>query len=142
MQAWKFFSLVFKTRRVRIFQCGLRWADDGELGNSTIFYMLVFDEGWELPSVVPSNIQRKALILLSMPPEPHVPDRDIVEYLKTLDLPATRISRRPSLEAIPLHYVYFVEAFSRNDSEIPAWRATVEKAIKRVNAKIKLIGIW
>lgn len=118
--------------------------NDGKLGNFTTFYMLVFDLGWELPSVVQRNTHRKALIRLSMPLEPDaaVPDHDIVEYLKTLDLPATRISRRPSLEAIPLHYVYFVEAFSRDDSEIPAWRATIEKAMKRVSTKIKLIGIW
>ena len=102
--------------------------------------MLAFDKAWEVPSFIPRNLHRKALIRLST-----LPEQDIVKYLRILDLPAARITRRPSLGAIPFCYMYFVEAFDRNDSAITSWRATVEKAIERAratDAEVNLIGIW
>jgi hypothetical protein len=68
-----------------------------------------------------------------------------MEYLKILQLSAARISRRPSLKGIPLNDVYFVEALDGSSSEIPAWKATVEKAVERVSvtgAEVALMGIW
>jgi len=122
-------------------------TDSSESVNCTTFYMLVFDKVWDLPSVIPRTVHRKALIRLStcLAPDGGLPEQDIIMHLKTLDLPAARISRHPSPESIPLCFMYFVEVFDRNVFGIPSWRATVEKAIDRVRAKdtpVTLIGIW
>jgi len=147
MKVWKSSSPASKTRTVNIFVVDVMLTDcDGSV-NCTTFYMLVFNKVWDLPSVIPGNVHRKALIRLStrLSPDGGLPEQDITTHLKTLDLPAARISRRPSPESIPFCYTYFVEAFDRNDFGIPSWRATVEQAVDRVRAKdtpITLIGIW
>jgi hypothetical protein len=80
-----------------------------------------------------------------LPPNGGLPEHDIIAHLKTLDLPAARISRQPSLESIPFCYMYFVEVFDRNDFGLPSWRTTIEKAIDRVRATdtpVAMIGVW
>lgn len=106
---------------------------------------MVFDKDWESPTVLPRTVHRKALIRLQLDTEDHFQQRDIVEYLKTMDLSVGRISCRPSLQAIPFQYVHFVEAFDPDDSEISAWRTNVEKATERLKGtgmEVDVIGIW
>jgi hypothetical protein len=99
--------------------------------------------------MIPRDPRLKALLRMSTAVSPQRDhEHDIVKYLTILDLQATRISRRPSLDAIPFRDVYFVEVCGHSsECELPmeSWRTEVEKATLRVEAaggKIELIGIW
>lgn len=90
----------------------------------------------------------RALFRISAP-EPQQTN-DIVRYLKSLDLRATRIDRRPSLNPKPFKSVYFVEVHGcgggqGTDEILKSWHVEVEKAAKRVKCEggeADVIGIW
>ncbi|KAJ3514373.1 hypothetical protein NLJ89_g2412 [Agrocybe chaxingu] len=118
-----------------------------EQSNFTRFYIAAYTRSFDLPPVLASRFEARALVRLSAA-SPSSPDidtcgYDIMEYLKLLlvDLFAARIDRRPSLERKPFHNVYFVEVQgslcgARDTATLEVWTAEVEKAITRTRAYI------
>ncbi|KAF9056263.1 hypothetical protein BJ165DRAFT_496740 [Panaeolus papilionaceus] len=108
-----------------------------------------------VPPALSRKCEMKALLRISAP-SPSAPpiagscSYDIMKFLKTLDLFATRIDRRPSTHALPFHSTYFVEVHGHSRecvaaSSLEDWTLDVEKAISRVQkigGDIKLVGLW
>jgi hypothetical protein len=93
----------------------------------------------------------RALFRISAPSQgPQQTPNEIVKYLKSLDLRAARIDRRPSLNSKPFNSVYFVEVHGYSgglgtDEILKSWPVEVEKAAKRVKCEggeVDVIGIW
>ncbi|PPQ70775.1 hypothetical protein CVT24_001062, partial [Panaeolus cyanescens] len=133
----------------------LRHGIQNEASNFTRFFVIAHTRQASIPPVLSQKCEMKALLRISAP-SPSAPpisgscSYDIMKFLKTLDLFATRIDRRPSANALPFHSTYFVEVHGHSRecavaSSLDEWTDDVEKAISRVEklgGSIKLVGLW
>jgi hypothetical protein len=119
--------------------------------NYTRFYISTYSRDMDLTRVLTKKCQMRALFRISTPSQgPQQTPNEIVRYIKSLDLRAARIDRRPSLNSKPFNSVYFVEVHSCNggqdtDEILKSWHVEVEKAAKRVKCEggeVDVIGIW
>lgn len=118
--------------------------------NYTRFYISAYSRDMDLTCVLTEKCQMRALFRISAPLQgPQQTPNEVVKYLKSLNLPAARIDRRPSLNSKPFTSVYFVEVHGCSgggtDEILKSWPVEVEKAAKRVRCEggeVEVIGIW
>jgi prephenate dehydratase len=116
---------------------------DGE-SNMTRFYIVSYGADVRVPWQTPPTHQKRALIRL-------LSDRDTVAWdssraIKALNIPISRIDRRPSLCSTTFHDVYFLEVYAEGGkgSDV-AWFDSVNQAVERLrqaDLESTVIGIW
>ena len=77
---------------------------------------------------------------------------DQPNVLETISLPVKSIDRRPSLDPVPFHDVYFIQlrrpqsgCVNSKVEESRTWEGTVESTLKRMSEAgwaVDLLGIW
>ncbi|KAG1867956.1 Prephenate dehydratase-domain-containing protein [Suillus subalutaceus] len=116
---------------------------DGET-NVTRFYIVSYGVDVRVPWQTPPTDQKRALIRL-------LPDRDSVAWdssraIKALNIPISRIDRRPSLSSATFHDVYFFEVYAEGGKESDvAWFDCVNQAVERLRQaglESTVLGIW
>lgn len=116
---------------------------DGE-SNITRFYVVSYGMDVGIPWQTPPTYQKRALIRL-------LPDRDSVAWdssraIKALNIPISRIDRRPSLYSAPFHDVYFLEVYADGGKESDVtWFDCVNQAVERLRQAglgSTVLGIW
>ncbi|KAG2044740.1 Prephenate dehydratase-domain-containing protein [Suillus americanus] len=116
---------------------------DGE-SNITRFYVVSYGMDVGIPWQTPPTYQKRALIRL-------LPDRDSVAWdssraIKALNIPISRIDRRPSLYSATFHDVYFFEVYAEGGKESDvAWFDCVNQAVERLRQaglESTVLGIW
>ncbi|KAF9569664.1 PDT-domain-containing protein [Agrocybe pediades] len=121
-----------------------------ERSNFTRFYVVAHSQQTEVPKALSIECHMRALIRLSAPPKPDI-SYGVMQYLKVLDLDATRIDRRPSVEPIPFQSTYFVEVQASNtnaltrETGLDLWAKEVEHSVAKVAAiggQADIIGLW
>ncbi|KAH9950493.1 PDT-domain-containing protein [Amylocystis lapponica] len=129
--------------------------------NSTRFYVF----GSSLDAVLPPGYQacapRKALVRISLQSSKETPQNRLLHLvtstlLTTFGVPAVRIDRRPSLNAVPFEDVYFLELHDPIGSYTPdtadchatantMWCSRVKAGIERVQVaggEASVLGFW
>jgi prephenate dehydratase len=109
----------------------------------TRFYIVSHGVDVEIPWQTSPTYQKRALIRL-------LPDRDSVAWdssraIKALDIPISRIDRRPSLHSATFHDVYFLEVHAEGGRESVAWFDRVNQAVERLRQaglESAVLGIW
>lgn len=116
---------------------------DGQ-SNMTRFYIVSYGVDVGVPWQTPPTYQKRALIRL-------LPDRDSTAWdssraIKALNIPISRIDRRPSLHSTTFHDVYFLEVYAEGGGESDvAWFDCVNQAVERLTQaglKSTVLGIW
>ncbi|KAG2121013.1 Prephenate dehydratase-domain-containing protein [Suillus discolor] len=116
---------------------------DGE-SNMTRFYIVSYGADARVPWQTPPIYQKRALIRL-------LPDRDSLAWdfsraIKALNIPISRIDRRPSLSSPTFHDVYFLEVFAEGGEESDVtWFDRVNQAVERLKQEgleSTVLGIW
>jgi hypothetical protein len=97
-----------------------------------------------VPWQTPPTYQKRALIRL-------LPDRDSAAWdssraIKALNIPISRIDRRPSPYSATFHDVYFLEVYAEGGRESDiAWLDCVNQAVERLRQaglESTVLGIW
>ncbi|KAG1833905.1 Prephenate dehydratase-domain-containing protein [Suillus variegatus] len=116
---------------------------DGE-SNMTRFYIVSYGADARVPWQTPPIYQKRALIRL-------LPDGDSLAWdfsraIKALNIPISRIDRRPSLSSATFHDVYFLEVFAEGGEESDVtWFDRVNQAVERLRQEgleSTVLGIW
>ncbi|KAG1801523.1 Prephenate dehydratase-domain-containing protein [Suillus plorans] len=116
---------------------------DGE-SNMTRFYIVSYGADARVPWQTPPIDQKRALIRL-------LPDRDSLAWdfsraIKALNIPISRIDRRPSLSSATFHDVYFLEVFAEGGEEGDVtWFDRVNQAVEKLRQEgleFTVLGIW
>ncbi|KAG1771676.1 Prephenate dehydratase-domain-containing protein [Suillus placidus] len=118
---------------------------DGE-SNMTRFYIVSYGVDVGIPWQTPPTYQKHALIRL-------LPDRlgdsvawDSSRAIKALNIPISRIDRRPSLYPVTFHDVYFLEVYADGGKESDvAWSDCVNQAVeglRQAGLESTVLGIW
>jgi len=120
-----------------------------ENSNFTRFYIIAHSSTTPLTSQLESHRHMKALMRVSSP-ECGPYSTNVARCLASLQLPITRIDRRPSLDGIPFHNVYFIEVQKEvhshhDDDSFELWTKAVMLASSRVieeGWRSAVVGIW
>ncbi|KAG0708962.1 Prephenate dehydratase-domain-containing protein [Suillus ampliporus] len=127
-------------RDLEVLRTGIQ---DGE-SNTTRFYIVSYGADVQVPWKIPPTHQKRALIRLS-------PDRssgtwDSSRAIKALNMPVSRIDRRPSLCSNTLHDVYFFEVYAEGGKENDvSWFDCVNQAVERLRQaglESTVLGMW
>ncbi|KAG2118423.1 Prephenate dehydratase-domain-containing protein [Suillus clintonianus] len=122
----------------------LRTGIQDGASNTTRFYIVSYGADVRVPWKTPSTYQKRALIRV-------LPDRNSVAWdssraIKALNMPISRIDRRPSLRSTTFHDVYFLEVYAEEgkDSDI-TWSDCVNQAVERLRQaglESTVLGVW
>ncbi|KAG1826042.1 Prephenate dehydratase-domain-containing protein [Suillus subaureus] len=116
---------------------------DGE-SNVTRFYIVSHGVDVRVPWQTPPTHRKRALIRF-------LPDRDSVAWdfsqaIKALNIPISRIDRRPSLYSATFHDAYFLEVYAEGGKESDVtWFDCVNQAVERLRQaglESTVLGIW
>jgi len=116
---------------------------DGEL-NTTRFYIISHGEDVLVPWTTPPPSQKRALIRVLPASSPGAWDTS--RAIKAVDMPISRIDRRPSLCSKTFRDVYFLEVYADggHENDVP-WFDCVNQAVERlrqVGLESTVLGIW
>ncbi|KAG1755182.1 Prephenate dehydratase-domain-containing protein [Suillus paluster] len=127
-------------RDLEVLRTGIQ---DGE-SNTTRFYIVSYGTDARVPWKSPPTYQRRALIRL-------LPDRssgawDASRAIKALNMPISRIDRRPSLGSNTFHDAYFLEVYAEGGQEDDiSWFDCVNQAVERLRRagfESTVLGMW
>ncbi|KAF5377536.1 hypothetical protein D9615_005318 [Tricholomella constricta] len=115
--------------------------------NFTRFYIVTRDRDIPLPSWLPKNQPRRALIRILTQPSTSIAGPGISQLLAALKTNFKRIDRRPSRGSPTFRDVYFVELQDTNVEfeDGDAWSLESRRAVQRIEGAggdARLIGIW
>lgn len=119
------------------------------VANFTRFYIIAHSSTTPLTYQLESHRHMKALMRVSSP-ECGSALSNMAHCFAMIQLPITRIDRRPSLDGIPFHNVYFIEVQKETQNHhdgdsFELWTKAVMLASSRVIEKgwrSAVVGIW
>ncbi|OAX44714.1 PDT-domain-containing protein [Rhizopogon vinicolor AM-OR11-026] len=116
---------------------------DGE-SNTTRFYIVSYGGDVLVPWITPPPCQKRALIRVL--PASSSGAWDTSRAIKAVNLPISRIDRRPSLCSKTFRDVYFLEVYAEagQENDVP-WFDCVNQAVERLrqaSLESTVLGIW
>ncbi|KAG7450413.1 PDT-domain-containing protein [Guyanagaster necrorhizus] len=123
---------------------GLELLNEGiqdQHSNFTRFYVVA-----KSSNEVPSSTERRGRALLRLSVDVSNKSASIMTLLAALRINyISRIDRRPALDSVPFHDMYFVELNSIAEQSQDIWEREIEHGLERVRlagGAGKLLGIW